>query len=99
VVLLLIANHRSPLFWLIPFSVVLVAELANQGIGALLASAGLTISPAGAGIASVLVFGAATDYALLLVARYREELRRHEDAPRPCAWPCAPRARRSSPAR
>ena len=27
----------------------------------------------------MLVIGAGTDYALLLVARYREELRRHED--------------------
>lgn len=80
VVLLLIVNYRSPIFWLIPFGVVLVAEFANQGIGYLLGSAGLTVDPASTGIASVLVFGAATDYALLLVARYREELRRREDA-------------------
>ncbi len=82
VVLLLIVNYRSPIFWLIPFAVVLVAELTNQGIGYLLGSAGLTLDPASTGIASVLVFGAATDYALLLVARYREELRGHADGHR-----------------
>ena len=79
VVLLLVLNYRSPVFWVIPFSVVLIAEFANQGIGYLLGSAGLTIDPSATGIASVLVFGAATDYALLLVARYREELRVHAD--------------------
>ena len=41
--------------------------------------AGLTVNAQSAGILTVLVFGAGTDYALLLVARYREELRRHED--------------------
>ena len=41
--------------------------------------AGLTVNGQSAGILTVLVFGAGTDYALLLVARYREELRRHED--------------------
>ena len=41
--------------------------------------AGLVVNAQSAGILTVLVFGAGTDYALLLVARYREELRRHED--------------------
>ena len=41
--------------------------------------AGLTVNAMSVGILTVLVFGAGTDYALLLVARYREELRRHED--------------------
>ena len=41
--------------------------------------ADLTVNAQSAGILTVLVFGAGTDYALLLVARYREELRRHED--------------------
>jgi RND superfamily putative drug exporter len=40
---------------------------------------GLTVNGQSQGILTVLVVGAGTDYALLLVARYREELRRHED--------------------
>ena len=40
---------------------------------------GLVVNGQTAGILVVLVLGASTDYALLLVARYREELRRHED--------------------
>ncbi len=80
VLVLLILIYRSPIFWLVPFFTVLLTEGASRGMAALLGEAGLTINGQNAGILSVLVFGAATDYALLLVARYREELRREEQA-------------------
>jgi RND superfamily putative drug exporter len=79
VLILLIAIYRSPIFWAIPFFTVLLAESAARGFGYLLAEAGVTINGQSGGILPVLVFGAGTDYALLLVSRYREELRRHED--------------------
>ena len=79
VLILLIAIYRSPIFWIIPFFAVLLAEGAARGLGYLLAEAGVTINGQSGGILPVLVFGAGTDYALLLVSRYREELRRHED--------------------
>jgi RND superfamily putative drug exporter len=57
-----------------------VALGTAQGVIYLLAKhAGLVVNAQSAGILTVLVFGAGTDYALLLVARYREELRRHSD--------------------
>ena len=48
-------------------------------VGALAGAVGLDVDASAAGIISVLVFGAGTNYALLLVARYRDELRRRED--------------------
>ena len=77
VFVLLVLIYRSPIFWLIPFSSVLFAEATARGIAYLLAKAGVVVNGQSAGILPVLVFGAGTDYALLLVARYREELRRH----------------------
>jgi len=79
VFVLLILIYRSPIFWIIPFFSVVVAELCARAMGYGLAEAGVTINGQSAGILPVLVFGAGTDYALLLVARYREELRHHED--------------------
>jgi RND superfamily putative drug exporter len=79
VLVLLIAIYRSPIFWAIPFVTVLLAEGTSRGVGYLLAQAGVTINGQSGGILPVLVFGAGTDYALLLVSRYREELRRVED--------------------
>ena len=79
VLVLLIIIYRSPIFWAIPFFTVLLAEGAARGFGYLLAEAGVTVNGQSGGILPVLVFGAGTDYALLLVSRYREELRRHED--------------------
>src|SRR3954470_22771488 len=79
VLVLLIAIYRSPIFWIIPFFTVLLAEAAARGFGYLIAQAGVSVNGQSGGILPVLVFGAGTDYALLLVSRYREELRRHED--------------------
>jgi RND superfamily putative drug exporter len=79
VLLLLVLIYRSPFFWAIPFFIVVLTEMSSRGLGYLLGEAGLVITGASGGVLIVLVFGAATDYALLLVARYREELREHED--------------------
>ncbi len=79
VLILLILIYRSPIFWIIPFFTVILAEGTSRGLGYLLAESGVTINGQAGGILPVLVFGAGTDYALLLVARYREELRNHAD--------------------
>jgi RND superfamily putative drug exporter len=79
VFILLILIYRSPVFWLVPLLAVGVAEVSSRALGYGLAQAGVTINGQSSGVLLVLVFGAGTDYALLLVARYREELRRHED--------------------
>jgi RND superfamily putative drug exporter len=79
VIVLLLITYRSPVLWLLPVISAGVALAAAQGLIYLLAKHGLTVNAQSAGILLVLVFGAGTDYALLLTARYREELRRHED--------------------
>jgi len=80
VVVILLVTYRSPTLWLLPVISAGVALTTAQGVIYLLAKyAGLTVNGQSQGILTVLVFGAGTDYALLLVARYREELRRHED--------------------
>ncbi|MFG2028234.1 MMPL family transporter [Streptomyces sp. NPDC048825] len=80
VIVMLLLTYRSPTLILVPLLGVVVALFTAQALIYLLAEhAGLTVNGQSAGILTVLVFGAGTDYALLLVARYREELRRHED--------------------
>ncbi|MDG6103076.1 MMPL family transporter [Dactylosporangium aurantiacum] len=80
VVVILLITYRSPLLWLLPVISSGVALIAAQAVIYLLAKyADLVVNAQSAGILTVLVFGAGTDYALLLIARYREELRRHED--------------------
>ncbi|MFD7841441.1 MMPL family transporter [Nocardia sp. NPDC059764] len=84
VMVLLIGTYRSPLLWLIPLTVVAAADRVAAAVGSMLAHmTGLTFDGSTAGITSVLVFGAGTNYALLLVSRYRDELHRsvhHRDA-------------------
>ncbi|GGV61545.1 putative membrane protein ActII-3 [Streptomyces griseoloalbus] len=80
VVVMLLITYRSPTLLLVPLLAVICALFTAQALVYLLAEhAGLTVNGQSAGILTVLVFGAGTDYALLLVARYREELRRHTD--------------------
>ncbi|WP_405610440.1 MMPL family transporter [Streptomyces sp. NBC_00076] len=80
VIVMLLLTYRSPTLILVPLLSVIAALFTAQALIYLLAEhAGLTVNGQSAGILTVLVFGAGTDYALLLVARYREELRRHED--------------------
>ncbi|GAA2700263.1 MMPL family transporter [Actinoplanes palleronii] len=80
VAVILLVTYRSPVLWLLPIITAGVALTTAQAVIYLLAkNAGLVVNAQSAGILTVLVFGAGTDYALLLVARYREELRRHAD--------------------
>ena len=80
VIIILLITYRSPTLWLLPVISAGVALITAEAVIYLLAAhAGLTVNAQSAGILDVLVFGAGTDYALLLTARYREELRRHED--------------------
>jgi putative drug exporter of the RND superfamily len=79
VFVLLLIIYRSPVFWILPLLAVGFAEITVRGLGYLIADAGVVVNGQSAGILLVLVFGSGTDYALLLTARYREELRRNED--------------------
>ncbi|GAA1784160.1 MMPL family transporter [Actinomadura chokoriensis] len=80
VIVLLLFIYRSPILWFVPvLSAVFALGLAQSTVYLLAKYGDLTVNGQSAGILTVLVFGVATDYALLLVARYREELHRHED--------------------
>lgn len=80
VAVLLLLTYRSPVLLVLPLLAVGVAsQLANGLIYLCARYLGLVVDGASAGILTVLVFGAGTDYALLLISRYREELRRHAD--------------------
>ena len=95
VIAILLISYRSPVLWLLPVISSVAALISADAVVYLLAAhAGLTVNEESAAILDVLVFGASTDYALLIVARYREELRRH-DRRRPAM---ATALRRSGPA-
>ncbi|MFE8923414.1 MMPL family transporter [Streptomyces rochei] len=79
VALLLILIYRSPFLWLVPLAVAGIADYLSMGVAyGLNQWFGTSVSGQSTGIMTILVFGVGTDYALLLVSRYREELRRVE---------------------
>ncbi|MEU3747790.1 MULTISPECIES: MMPL family transporter [Streptomyces] len=81
VAVLLIVIYRSPFLWLVPLVVAGVADFLSMAVTyALHQGFDISVSGQSTGVMTILVFGAGTDYALLLVSRYREELRR---IPRP----------------
>ena len=81
VAVLLLITYRSPVLWLVPLIVIGVADGMAGQIAPQLSTFFLGVTADGSitGILSVLVFGAGTNYALLLIARYREELLLNED--------------------
>jgi putative drug exporter of the RND superfamily len=80
VAVILIVVYRSPILWIIPLLSALFALTLAGGIVYLLAKNDIIdVDGQSQGILSILVIGAATDYALLLIARYREELHLHEN--------------------
>lgn len=100
VAILLILIYRSPFLWLVPLVVAGIADFLSMGVAYGLHQAfGTTVSGQSSGVMTILVFGAGTDYALLLVSRYREELRRTErpyDAMRAALRGCGPAVLASS---
>lgn len=100
VAVLLILIYRSPLLWLVPLAVAGVADYLSMGVAYGLHEAfGTSVSGQSSGVMTILVFGAGTDYALLLISRYREELRRVErpyDAMRQALRGCGPAVLASS---
>jgi len=77
--IILIFVYRSPVLWILPLISALFALSTAGGIIYLLAKQNvITVNGQSQGILTILVLGAATDYALLLIARYREELHHHE---------------------
>lgn len=80
VAILLLVTYRSPWLWLVPLIVVAVGDrVAALVVATATQVFGYDVDGSTTGITSVLVFGAGTNYALLLIARYREELRKEED--------------------
>lgn len=80
VLAILLVVYRSPIVpLLVLFSAGSAYVLATMVVYLLAKNEVITLDGQAQGILSILVIGAATDYSLLLVARYREELRRHDD--------------------
>jgi RND superfamily putative drug exporter len=80
VTVLLVLTYRSPVLWFIPLVVVGAAALTAMATVYLLVKGfGIVVNDQNSALLTILVFGVGTDYALLLIARYRETLHHHEN--------------------
>jgi putative drug exporter of the RND superfamily len=79
VLVLLLAIYRAPLIAVTPILVVGFSAAVATGLIYFYADAGNTVNSNTTSILFVLMFGVGTDYCLLLVSRYREELHRVAD--------------------
>ncbi len=77
VAIILLIVYRGVVLWIFPLigaiGGIVIAQAATHALG----NAGFTVSSLSTSILIVLAFGAASDYALLLIHRYRDELRHH----------------------
>ena len=79
VAIILIVVYRSPVLWILPlFTAASALGIATMIVYYLAREDIIDLNGQTQGILDVLVLGAATDYALLLIARYREELHHHQ---------------------
>jgi RND superfamily putative drug exporter len=79
VLLILLVVYRSPILPFLVIGTAGLALIAAEAVAFLLADTSIiTVNGQSQGISAILVVGAATDYGLLLVARFREELRREQ---------------------
>ena len=79
VAIILIVVYRSPVLWMLPlFTAASALGIATMIVYYLAREDIIDLNGQTQGILDVLVLGAATDYALLLIARYREELHHHQ---------------------
>ncbi|MDI2127340.1 MMPL family transporter [Yinghuangia seranimata] len=79
VIAILLLTYRSPVLWLVPLISAIFAMMAAWATVYLATKAGVTVNGQSYAVLNIMIFGAGTDYALLLIARYREELRNYED--------------------
>ncbi len=80
VLVLLLAIYRSPVVALVPLFVVAIAYgIAAAAVYGLVEAGAVEVNGQTTSLLIVLMFGAGTDYCLLIVSRYREELRRFVD--------------------
>jgi putative drug exporter of the RND superfamily len=79
VLAILLLIYRSPVLAFVPLITVIIAYSIASGVIKILADAGMQVTSISTSLLLVLMFGAGTDYCLLLVARYVEELHTHED--------------------